>query len=691
MRRLFLLLIVVALAAGSGWAALRPGPDGARRALSDAAARLDAGDTQGALRSAELAFRTAHTSDEAAAMAALARATADDLPTALGRIEAAARRDPANAEAALEAGLLARFLARGAPDGSPLRERARDWLREAVRRADAAADWAPDAFDPRAVAVAARIAGGDTFGALARLESLAPGTPAEVEQTAILRAAARAARGHFDAALAALHDVPDPASSPRVAAAIARVTSWRDAAAVPDRVIGLQAWAERDLVTTADALSRWTDDHPDDPLALAVLATALARRGDDGAVVRKHEALSVARPDGPAAPYFRACHLLAAGRADDAVTAFTLAARSAPDSCAVLRGIVLGHLARGVPSDAVGACRERFARGDPSGTSELLLGASLEAAGDVAGAEAALREAVRRDPGEAEAADRLADLLVRTGRAAAALEVAQTGLAASPDSTVLRLRVGLAQAATGDRAAAETTLRALVRDDPACPAAHVHLGRVLAMRGAADEAEAAFHDALRRDADALEARLGLLTIAHAQGHVGAFADELRSECASRPQAAVPAFVLGAAADLAGDLDRAESQYRRALALEPRFGLAANNLAWLLAVHRGRAREALPLAEDAVRLLPRSPQALDTRGWVRHLCRDLGAAEPDLAAARAGLPQDPDIAVRHARTLLALGRPDEASEALRAALAAAPAIRQDPAFRAAATLAHVRFE
>src|SRR5262249_31131936 len=122
-----------------------------------------------------------------------------------------------------------------------------------------------------------------------------------------------------------------------------------------------------------------------------------------------------------------------------------------------------------------------------------------------------------------------------------------------------------------------------------------------------------------------------------------------------PDDPVPRFVLGVAAETAGEPDDAERHYRVAVGLAPRFGVAANNLAWLLAARLGRPHEARPFAETAGRLLPRNPHALDPRAWVRFLDGAPAAAEPDLARARRLLPASPDVAKRHETVLAAISR------------------------------------
>jgi Flp pilus assembly protein TadD len=149
----------------------------------------------------------------------------------------------------------------------------------------------------------------------------------------------------------------------------------------------------------------------------------------------------------------------------------------------------------------------------------------------------------------------------------------------------------------------------------------------------------------------------------------------------RPGAAVKAFeravrgapddprlvtVLGMAKQEGGDDRGARVAYERALARDPRNGIAANNLAWLYA-EAGRLDEALALAQRANEALHGAAQALDTLGWVHHLA---GRQDEAIRAFRAALekqPQNPTYHQHLGAAYLRAGRKAEARESLEQAL------------------------
>jgi uncharacterized protein (TIGR03790 family) len=121
-----------------------------------------------------------------------------------------------------------------------------------------------------------------------------------------------------------------------------------------------------------------------------------------------------------------------------------------------------------------------------------------------------------------------------------------------------------------------------------------------------------------------------------------------------------------------DHDKAAERYRAVLAVSPDNALALNNLAYLLAVHKGQAREAIGLAERAMTLTGgKSPEIADTVAWVQHLLgRDREAAEI-LQRLVKSAPARAEYRLHAAVVFAAVGKLEEAATELR------EAVRLDP--------------
>jgi tetratricopeptide (TPR) repeat protein len=121
----------------------------------------------------------------------------------------------------------------------------------------------------------------------------------------------------------------------------------------------------------------------------------------------------------------------------------------------------------------------------------------------------------------------------------------------------------------------------------------------------------------------------------------------------------------------GDLEDATRRYTELLTVEPRAGVAANNLAWIYADERQNLDLALDLAERATEALPDYAEAWDTLGWV-YQRKQL----PLLAVVpfEKAVGQDPNNATFHYHLGMALagtGDREKARESLQMALKLQP--------------------
>jgi len=130
----------------------------------------------------------------------------------------------------------------------------------------------------------------------------------------------------------------------------------------------------------------------------------------------------------------------------------------------------------------------------------------------------------------------------------------------------------------------------------------------------------------------------------------------------------------------GRYAEANDFYRRLLAGNPNDIFALNNLAYNLATHLGQPHEALPLAVRAAALAPGHPFVMHTLAWTHHLLGNneeaLKLLEP-VVQARSG---DGDMRFHIAIVYAALGRMEDAGNALKMALSLNPAVRERPEFR-----------
>jgi Tfp pilus assembly protein PilF len=99
-----------------------------------------------------------------------------------------------------------------------------------------------------------------------------------------------------------------------------------------------------------------------------------------------------------------------------------------------------------------------------------------------------------------------------------------------------------------------------------------------------------------------------------QGQLDAALEKYRVMSQRAPEAAGPATMVAMILQSKGDRDGSRAQYEAVLAKHPRAGVAANNLAWMLA-EDGKYDDALKLATVAVEEMRDRPEPQDTLGWI----------------------------------------------------------------------------
>ncbi len=178
--------------------------------------------------------------------------------------------------------------------------------------------------------------------------------------------------------------------------------------------------------------------------------------------------------------------------------------------------VAQAYLKRGSPKDAISAyealaalepevIQHRLAlaelkakcglRGDAA-TTLLALGLELERGGNSKDSAKVYELAFKTSQGDPDVAHRLAMALLSSGQNERALQVADKVIPAHPESAALHEVRGLALEALGRGAEAEKALKSALEGDPERAGAVVGLTRVLAHRGALDEAESVISEGM---------------------------------------------------------------------------------------------------------------------------------------------------------------------------------------------------
>jgi serine/threonine-protein kinase len=398
-----------------------------------------------------------------------------------------------------------------------------------------------------------------------------------------------------------------------------------------------------------------------------LLPESLARTGSREEAIRLRRRMVAEDPDDASASESLGRLLWDTGDLDGADAALRDAVRRGQDSADLLELMGSVALQRGDPGEARRAYGEALAAaragrvlGPNTG---LRIGKGLDSAGDFAGAVEAYRDALRIRPRCAEAWSGLSLALERAGDAAGAEEAGREALRIRPDSVSVRDALSMARGIAGDREGEIREAREAVRDHPESAEAHHRLAHGLGGdAGGLDGALLEMEEAVRLDPGNAEYRGCQASFLLAAGRdeeavallrAAAFLDRgtrpriasgiLRGgnirrahRLAGEEMKAGPSpatrFVLAKCLLLEGDLEGAAAASRQLETADPP-GYLSTRLIILL--RRGDSKGSLAVAEEAVRLYPRSGVELANLAAVKLEIGDLPGARAAEEKSLAG--------------------------------------------------------
>jgi len=216
----------------------------------------------------------------------------------------------------------------------------------------------------------------------------------------------------------------------------------------------------------------------------------------------------------------------------------------------------------------------------PLAHAHLLMAAALVADGRYNAAIPHLREAVRADPENAAIRLSLASALAQDSQTEAAMAVLGDAIRDFPGNGKLHAALGIL-VGRNDRARAEEEYRTAVRLEPDNPQLYSGLGYILIDEtGHLDDAVAMFQNALKIDPELRVTQEGLVKALQLRAKVHTELDRYHQLARVEPGSARAQYNLGVAEIHAGNFEDAARAFTRAIALNPAFGEAHANLAWM---------------------------------------------------------------------------------------------------------------
>ncbi|HVL66392.1 MAG TPA: tetratricopeptide repeat protein [Vicinamibacterales bacterium] len=400
------------------------------------------------------------------------------------------------------------------------------------------------------------------------------------------------------------------------------------------------------------ALDGLLEDHPRDVEARIAKARLLLLDDDAADEAEKHARAAVeANRELPSAHYTLGLAALETRDLSTAEKAFGEVLRINPRAAAAQLQLARLQLARGETAGALRSAEEvaRQRPGDPAAA--VMLSKSLRAQGDLARAEREVSKALEQNGGVAQLHVEQGELALQRRRVADARAAFEAALRLDPSLHDARIGLITADLLNRELELAQTRVAEWRQRDPGDLRIPILAARVDIVAGRSADAERTLRDVITADASQLEAYdlLGRLYIA--QGQADRAIGEFRTLAERSRTPAGALTMIGLIHEAKGDRETARTQYEQVLALEPRAGVAANNLAWMYA-ESGRAEEAVKLATIAREELRGRPEAEDTLGWAYY---HSGSYTRAIAAFERAIERAPNNPVYHYHLGLALAK------------------------------------
>ena len=297
-------------------------------------------------------------------------------------------------------------------------------------------------------------------------------------------------------------------------------------------------------------------------------------------------------------------------------------------------------------------------------------------------AEAEYRQALRIQPGSAQALGGLAVLYEAKGEPEKALETVRNMVRQAPAGDpgplvkVAELFIQLNRAEDG--VAFLTRLQLPKGGGPKSEVARwVALGMLHTAAGNAREAESSLLKALGLEPTSVNAMQELFALYDAQGRAQDLEPRLRAALSRDPRSAMHHNWLGLIAKRRGDLKGAEAEFQKALALAPDLVGVMANLGSLL-LQQERAGEAVELLTRALEKEPRNVESRTNLIVALGMTHDLAGAAGRVAEAKSMGQRVPHFYNALAYALYINGQQDKAMAALKESLKIDP--RQPDALR-----------
>lgn len=300
----------------------------------------------------------------------------------------------------------------------------------------------------------------------------------------------------------------------------------------------------------------------------------------------------------------------------------------------------------------------------------LYLAGAYAAKGDFASAVATCRRLEKYHPESPQVPFVIGGLLLKQDKTAEARREFDKARALDPDfMPALQQLVGLDIYAKKFSAVLELVEAEIARR-PTLPELYAIHARVLLAQTNLDLAERDLKKAIELDAGYRPAYMMLAELYTSSKKTEKALEELNQFVEKNPRDIHALMLIGMTQNERGNFTEARDTYEKLLAIDPNFGIALNNLAYLYSEQFNQLDKALDMARHARDLAPYDPSAADTLGWILFKRGDYAWAISLLQASAEKLPDEPEVAYHLGMTYYMMNDETRASNAFKRAVASA---------------------